>query len=183
MAREQVDLRPEFQARGQDRLNRLTAEQLHDLVVKGWISHDARWFMAVAAEFGLEAASRLNQTAARALARVEAKRMARALDMPRPRTVEDMVLLQETFIALVGPGQMEYQVVKTGPDSFQIRVQRCFAHENVVRAGVAGEYDCGVFTRVAAWHQALGVDVEMTPSLGRCLKVAGHDCVYSFKIK
>ncbi|MBU0513732.1 MAG: hypothetical protein KJ621_03060 [Proteobacteria bacterium] len=183
MAEEEVDLRPEFQARGQAMLDRLSAGQVQDLLVKCWMSHDARWFMAVAQEYGLEAAGRLNQVAAHAVGLVEAKRLAKALDLSRPRTVEDLILLQETFIGLVGPNLMDYQVVKTGPDSFEVRVERCFAHQNVVRAGVAEHYDCGIFARVGAWPEALGVDFEMTPPLGRCLKVAGEDCVYRFTIK
>ncbi|MEW6374400.1 MAG: hypothetical protein AB1502_01235 [Thermodesulfobacteriota bacterium] len=38
------------------------------------MSHDARWFMAVADHFGIDAANRLNQFVCRELGRVEMKR-------------------------------------------------------------------------------------------------------------
>jgi len=177
------DIRPEFQARARAVLARLPAGQVHDLLVRCWVSHDARWFMAVAREYGREAASRLNQEAVQAVAMVEARRLAQVLDLPPLKTVEDVILVQEVMIAFLGSDLLEYEVIKAGPDSFEVRVRRCFARENVVRAGVAEEYDCGIFARMSAWPRALGVDLEMTPPLGRCLELAGQDCVYRFTVK
>lgn len=55
------------------------------LLVKCWMSHDARWFNAVAREFGMEAANRVNQAAVRDAARAEAQRVGRALGVPAPK--------------------------------------------------------------------------------------------------
>jgi hypothetical protein len=48
-------------------LSCLSSEIERDLLIKGWMSHDARWFMAVAEDFGIEHANRLNQKVARDL--------------------------------------------------------------------------------------------------------------------
>jgi len=74
-------------------------------------------------------------------------------------------------------------VVSAGDDSFQVRIQRCFAHENVARAGVADSYECGIFSRVTGWLDASGLKYEMTPSLGKCQKTQGQECAYSFKLE
>jgi hypothetical protein len=42
-------------------LNHLSFDSQKDLLIKGWMSHDARWYMAVAEHLGIEAANRLNQ--------------------------------------------------------------------------------------------------------------------------
>jgi len=153
------------------------------LLIKCWMSHDARWFMAVAQAFGLEAASRLNQLASHEEGKVEANRIMGALQIPPSETADDYLLLQETIIALVGPEPLDYQVVSTGDEAFQIRIQRCFAHENVARAGVADSYECGIFSRVSGWLDASGLKYEMTPSLGKCQKAQGQECAYSFKLE
>ena len=54
--------------------DRLSFEMEKDLLIKGWMSHDARWFMAVAKHFGMDAANRLNQFVCREIGRVEMKR-------------------------------------------------------------------------------------------------------------
>ena len=176
------DRQPELRERAKDVLSALSHEEREALLIKCWMSHDARWFMAVAQAFGLEAASRLNQVALHEEGKVEARRLMRALGLPTVATLEDYLLLQETIIGLLGPELLDYQVVTTGDDAFQIRVQRCFAHENVARAGVADLYECGIFSRVTGWLDASGLKYEMTPSLGKCQKTQGRECAYSFKL-
>ena len=180
---EQQDLRPQLRQRANRVLSTLPQEERESLLIKCWMSHDARWFMAVAQAFGIEAASRLNQIASHEEGKVEANRIMRTLWIPPPETVDDYLLLQETLISLLGPELLDYQVVRTGDNSFQIRIQRCFAHENVARAGVADSYECGIFSRVTGWLDASGLKYEMTPSLGKCQKTQGQECAYSFKLE
>jgi len=179
---EQHDRRPQLREQANGILATLSPEEREALLIKCWMSHDARWFMAVAQAFGLEAASRLNQVASHEEGKVEARRLMRALQLPPVATLDDYLLLQETIIGLLGPELLDYQVVSTGDDSFQIRIQRCFAHESVARAGVADVYECGIFSRVTGWLDASGLKYEMTPSLGKCHKAQGQECAYSFKL-
>ena len=178
----QENCQPELRQRANRILAALSQEEREALLIKCWMSHDARWFMAVAQEFGLQAASRLNQAASHEEGKVEARRIMSALQIPPSETADDYLLLQETIIGLLGPELLDYQVVPVGDDSFEIRIQRCFAHENVARAGVADTYECGIFSRVTGWLEASGLKYEMTPSLGKCQKAQGQDCAYSFKV-
>ena len=66
-------------------VNRLSFDTQKDLLIKGWMSHDARWFTAVREHFGIDAANRLNQKVCRELGRVEMKRLMKALGVHRPR--------------------------------------------------------------------------------------------------
>ncbi len=179
---EQQDLQPQLRKRANGMLAGLSREEREALLIKCWMSHDARWFMAVAQAFGLQAASRLNQAASHEEGKVEAGRVMRALQIQPPETADDYLMLQETIIGLLGPELLDYQVIRAADDSFQIRIQRCFAHENVARAGVADSYECGIFSRVTGWLEASGLKYEMTPSLGKCPKLQGQECVYSFRV-
>lgn len=176
--------RTDLTDRAQDLLFALPPSDRETLLIKSWMSHDARWFNAVAVNFGLEAANRLNQQAAREAGVAEAKRMARACSLPVPAaTVDEYLLAQEAIIGLMGPDLLDYESVQTGEDSFEVRVERCFAYDQVARVGVAGQYDCGIFARVEGWLEALETDYEMTPALGRCLKAQGEACVHAFRVK
>ena len=179
---EQDNRQPELRERANHILSALSREEREALLIKCWMSHDARWFMAVAQDFGLEATSRLNQVASHEEGKVEAHRIMGALQIPQSETAADYLLLQETLISLLGPELLEYQVVSTGDDSFQVRIQRCFAHENVARAGVADSYECGIFSRVTGWLEASGLKYQMTPSQGKCQKAQGKECAYTFKL-
>lgn len=179
----QQDRRPELMERAREIVGQLSPEQREGLLVKGWMSHDARWFMAVAQEFGLGAANRLNKVAAHEVGKVEAKRVAAALGLPPVASMDDYLVLQEALIGLMGPELLDYAVAQTGDDSYEVQIRRCFAHENVVRAGVADTYECGIFARVTGWMETLGVKHEMTPSLGMCMKAQGKECAYAFKLQ
>src|SRR3989304_7020730 len=90
-------------ARAKEVLGRLSASEREALLIKCWMSHDARWFMAVAREYGLEAPNRLNRIAAHEVGKAEARRIARALELPEANSVDDWLLAQEIFLALLGP--------------------------------------------------------------------------------
>jgi len=164
-------------------LGRLSPSEREALLVKCWMSHDARWFMAVVGEYGLQVANRLNRIAAHEVGKVEAQRIARALQLPAVTTLDDYLLAHEVFIGLVGPDLADYDVIKVGDNACEMRMQRCFAYENAVRAGVADNLECGIFARITGWPEALGLEYEISPPLGECLKVQGRECIHTFAFK
>lgn len=179
----ETDLQPSLRRKATSIAPQLPAPEREALLIKCWMSHDARWYMAVAGECGIPVANRLNQTAAHETGKVEARRIARALQLPPVTTVDDYLLAQEVLISLLGPDLLEYGLARTGDDAFRIQVRRCFAHENAVRAGIAEQYECGIFARVTGWLDGLGPQYEMPPPLGKCLKAQRGDCTYTFRFK
>ncbi|MEW6374406.1 MAG: DUF6125 family protein [Thermodesulfobacteriota bacterium] len=162
--------------------NSLSFEMEKDLLIKGWMSHDARWFMAVAVHFGMDAANRLNQIVARELGRVEMKRFMKALTLSSPKNMDEYLDLKKTALSLFGPDLIEYEIEILNHQSYRMNLKRCFAHENIVRAGIKDEYECGIFARLQGWIDALGLEHELTPPLGKCMKVLGINCYYSIKL-
>ncbi len=179
----QDDLRPAVAQEAAGILRRLSGPEREALLIKCWMSHDARWFMVVAKEFGLEVTNRLNQAAAHEVGKVEARRIVRALGLPPVTSMSDFLVVQEVLIGLAGPDLLDYWVTEVGDSAYRVHVRRCFAHENAKRAGIAEQYECGIFARVTGWIEALDLPYEMDPSLGRCLKVKGDDCVHTFSIE
>jgi hypothetical protein len=178
-----VDQRPRLRHKAKEITSKLSAEEREALLVRCWLSHDARWFMAVAQAFGLEAASRLNQTAAHEEGRAEARRVVRALGLGPVTTLDDWLTVQEALGSLLTPDLFDYQVVPIGDGAYELRIERCFAHENVTRAGVADSYECGILPRITGWLEALGVKYELTPAPTKCLKAQGYACVYTFRLE
>jgi len=176
------DLKTELRQKAQNLLRRLSPTEREALLVKNWMSHDARWFMAVAREYGMEVANRLNQVAAHELGKAEAQRLARALGLPPVASIDDYLLAQEAFISLLGPDLLDYRVSKVGDNAFRVDVQRCFAHDQAVRAGISDTFECGIFARITGWLNALGLAYETSPPLGPCLKTQGRACAYTITL-
>jgi len=177
------DLQPTLRQKADEMMQRLPASEREALLIKCWLSHDARWFTAVAQEFGLEVANRLNKIAAHELGKVEGRRLTAVLPLPPVKSLDDYLLFQEMGISLLGPDLLRYQILKINDHTFQMPVSRCFAFENVTRAGIADQYECGILPRVTGWLEALGIEHELIPPLGKCLKAQGKECVYTLSFK
>lgn len=178
-----VDVRPEFKQRAEQTLRRLSGAEREALLIKCWMSHDARWFMAVANEYGIEVTNRLNQVAARGVGKAEARRVMRALHIPPVSSLADYLLVQEILIALLGPDLLDYEVVEVGEHGVRVRAQRCFSYDNASRAGIAEQLDCGVWARVSGWLEALDLQYELDPALGKCLMAQGRECAYTVSLR
>ncbi len=178
-----ADVRAGFKQRAEEVLASLSGPEREAILIKCWMSHDARWFMAVASEYGMEVTNRLNQVAAREVGKAEARRVARALQLPPVTSLADYMLAQEVLIGLLGPHLLDYEVVKLDDRSLRVRVQRCFANENAGRAGIAEQLDCGVWARVTGWVEALGLQYELSPALGKCLMAQGRECAYTLNLR
>ena len=160
-----------------DKLPGLSAASEAELLRKCWYSHDARWFMCVAQEFGMEAANRLNRRAVRELGRVEAPRLARALGMDGIDSLEGLARLMDaaSHILFPQPG-MEFEVKVIDSRSYEASFQRCFVHENIVRVGIGASYRCAVFDRLQGWHDGLGLPLAEDMPAAPCAKYEGLDC-------
>jgi hypothetical protein len=161
----------------------LSFETEKDLLIKGWMSHDARWFMAVAKYFGIDAANRLNQLVCRELGQVEMKRYMKTLDLLPAKDLDAFLALGEAALALYGSGLAEYEIKTLDPQSYEMRLKRCFAYENIVRAEIKDQYECGILARVQGWMDAQGLEHELDPPLGKCMMVSGKGCSYTIKLK
>jgi hypothetical protein len=161
----------------------LAFEIQKDLLIKGWMSHDARWFMAVAQRFGIEEADQLNRKVCRDLGQVEMKRFMKALSLTLPKNLDEHMTMNKEAISLYGPDLIDYEIKVLDRQSYEMHIRRCFAHENVVKAGIKGQYVCGILARVQGWIDAQGLGHELIPPLGKCMKVQGKECRYILRLR
>ncbi len=162
----------------------LDAETEKDLLRRCWMWHDARWFAAVAGEFGMEAANRLNRRNVRALGQTEMRRLMRALDVESVGGIAEALALYEAGRALYVPASlMEADVGAVADDSYDVTFRRCFVHENIVRAGIAATYECAVFERLQGWHDAWGLPLAEELPARPCALAAGEACRHRFAIR
>lgn len=178
----QEDLKPGLRRQAGEVLSHLSPSEREALIIKCWMSHDARWFMAVAAEFGMEVTNRLNQIAAHEVGKAESRRIVKALQLPRVKSLDDLLLMQEIMIGLLGPDLLDYRVDRVSASSASVMVQRCFSYDNATRVGVADQMNCGIFARVTGWLEGLSLPYEIEPKLGRCLKGRGEECRYTISL-
>jgi len=158
--------------------NSLSFEMEKDLLIKGWMSHDARWFMAVAKHFGMDAANRLNQSVCREIGRVEMRRYMKTLALSPAKDLEEFLTLKKAALSLYGSGLAEYEIKTLDDQMYEMHMKRCFAYENIVRAGIEDRCECGIFARLQGWIDAQGLEHELKPPLGKCMMVLGKECHY-----
>jgi len=85
-----------------------------------WMSHDARWFMAVAKHFGMDAANRLNQSVCREIGRVEMKRYMKTLALSPAENLEEYLTLMKAALSLYGSGLAEYEIRALDDESYEV---------------------------------------------------------------
>jgi hypothetical protein len=162
----------------------LSDEQEKELLRKCWYTHDARWFMSVAQEFGLEAANRANKRTCRALGEAEMRRLVKAFGIAAPKTVRELVpVIEAAFRFFTPPPLTEFEVQVVDDRSWEGSLKRCFIHDNVVKAGIGSSYVCAAIDRIYGWHDALGLPLADEPPAFRCLKLEGRECRHVLTIR
>jgi hypothetical protein len=139
--------------------------------------------MAVVEHFGMDAANRMKQFVCREIGRVEMKRFMKTLTFSKPKDLEEYLTLKKAAFALYGSGLAEYDIKTLDHRSYEIHLKRCFAYENIVRAGIKDQYECGILARIQGWIDAQGLEHELTPPLGKCMMVLGKECRYTIKLQ
>jgi hypothetical protein len=155
----------------------LSDEQEKELLRKCWYTHDARWFMAVAQELGLEAANRVNKRACRALGEAEMRRLAKALGIAGPTTVQELVqVIEAAFRLFTPPPLMQLEIRVVDDRSWEGWTKRCFIYDHIRKAGIGPSYVCAAIDRIQGWHEALGVPLAEEPPPRGCPKIEGREC-------
>ena len=178
-----VNLQPQLREQANEILRQLWASEREELLIKCWMLHDTKWFMAAAREYGVEAANRLNQIAAHEIGKAEAQRIVRALGLPPVSSLDEYLLVQEVLIALLEPELVGHHVTKLSDTTYRMLVQRCFARDNAVRTGIASDYECGIYPRLTGWLEGLGFAYKTDPAPGKCPRAQGQECLHTVTVE
>lgn len=155
---------------------KLDLEQLRDLLMKNWMTHDALWYGEVAKASGMAVASPMNLRVCRKLGQIEFGRLMRMVGASPPKDMGQYRELFELGQQAFFPDFVSVQIDYPARDTQVFRVLDCFAHKGMAKAGLLADYECGIFERIEGWFDAMALQYTRTPDLGRCLKFLGKDC-------
>ncbi|MCZ2355818.1 MAG: DUF6125 family protein [Bacteroidia bacterium] len=160
----------------------ITKEELRELLVSNWMTHDAMWLNYMAKEYGMEATNTINKIAARMMARVEAKRVKKLLKMENPKNLEEFKVFIINIFELTQAHFINFNFSFQEPDTIFWHIPQCFAFEGMTKTGNIAQYDCGIKYRLMGWLDELNVSFEIQPEFTGCLMYQNGNCGMTIKL-
>lgn len=162
-------------------LDSVAIRDLKELLVKGWMTHDAMWFHQCLKETGIDTANKVNLAAVRAMAGIEIQRMKRFFGLPPGQklgSLEELEAFFEKTMEAVMPKFMKFSYRFLKPDMIHVAWQNgeCFAYKGIKGLGVVDQYICGVFPRIETWFDGLGLPYAVEPAVTGCMMHAQGEC-------
>lgn len=111
-------------------------EQLRDILIKNWMTHDALWYGEVAKRLGMKEASPLNLRVSRELGRVECRRLMKEFNTTFPKNMAQYVELFDFVMGVFGPTFPKWEIEYPGDNIQVFRISECFAHRGMEKAGL-----------------------------------------------
>ena len=156
-----------------DSLERIDKTTLRDVLAKGWLTHDAMWFVNCVQRLGIERANELNLAAIDAMTAFEVDRMKEALGFAEERaeSFDELIDFLIDALGLLLPDGMPFSWGIPRPNVFRWEWEpgECFAFKGLSRFGLIDGYECGVMRRIFIWLDRLGATYEVVPRVSGCL--------------
>lgn len=162
-------------------LKQFSKPALRDLLVTNWMTHDAMWFASSARLCGVEKTNVVNRGAVKAMAEIEARRLQRALGVGRLGSFEELRRFLSDAFELVRAPFMKFKLTYPEQNLMRWETEQCFAHDGVTKLGMIDRYECGVFDRLEAWLDCLGVEFKATPDIDGCFMHRLGHCVREYR--
>lgn len=159
----------------------LETEELKELLIKNWMTHDGMWFLHCLQECGIEKTNKVNKAAVRSMAKIELKRIKEIFGITQIRTFTDFQLFVETVFNIVKANFMNFTYDFPAFNIFRFTMNSCFAYDGIKRMGVIDHYQCGIFERIETWFQELELEYEVTPHVNGCMMLSDKKCFRIFK--
>ncbi len=147
----------------------LGSNQLKEILIKNWMTHDAMWFYHCLQECGIEKTNHINRAAVRAMGMIEIGRIQKALGLRNIATFEDVKWLLEAAWDMVKGDFMKASFSLPSRNVLRGDFERCFAYEGIKRMGVIEEYQCGIFERIYGWFDGIGIKYTVSPHVEGCM--------------
>ena len=165
-------------------MEKLTRNEIKELLGKCWITHDAMWYAHALFTHGIDEANRLNRAAIKSMVDIELGRFLKAMDLTpdQVRSFEGFKTFFQSVQELVIPDFMNVTARFKTPDtlSWQFNEKGCFAYNGVKRLKMENHYQCGVLYRIQCWLTYLEIPFEMSPVPRTCLTAEQGLCQGSF---
>jgi hypothetical protein len=155
----------------------LGGNQLKEILIKNWMTHDAMWFYHCLRECGIDKTNQINRAAVRAMGIIEIRRIQKALGSQKIATLEDVKSLLEGAWDVVKAGFMKATFSLPSRNVLRGDFERCFAYEGMKRMGVIERYQCGIFERIYGWFDGIGLEYSVSPEVEGCMMHSDGRCL------
>ena len=157
-------------------------DELKELLIKGWMTHDAMWFYHCLQECGIEKTNRINKAAIRAMSAIEIKRIQKAVGAGKLDTFDKFKRFFEITMQIVKGEFMEFTYSMPAKNRMHSEWRgSCFAYDGVKALGVIDRYECGIMLRIETWLDALGIKYEVEPKVTGCMMRTGGRCFRDYR--
>ncbi|MFH2007096.1 MAG: DUF6125 family protein [bacterium] len=165
-------------------LQSVSKDEIRELLSKGWMTHDAMWFAHSVAALGIDKTNEVNRAAVRSMAHIELSRLKKLLGVQDIRSFGELQSFVTTASELIKPRFMKYRLRFEAPDVMRWEWEdgQCFAYQGIKSLGLLDRYRCGIFVRVEAWLDGLGIAFERTPAGDACSMRNGGRCNREFRV-
>ncbi len=161
----------------------MSKDDVKELLIKGWMTHDAMWFYNCLQECGMEATNKINRQAVRMMSMIEARRITKAMGMDKVLTFNDLVKVFEEGADLIKARFMDFHLVYPEKNILTWEMPSCFAYDGIKKIGAIDAYECGIIERLLGWLDALGVSYELSPAGRKCMMHEKGSCRWEFRFK
>jgi hypothetical protein len=156
-------------------------DELKELLVKGWMTHDAMWFYSCLQECGIEKTNRINKAAIRAMSAIEIKRIQKVVGAGNIETWDEFKRFFDMAMKIATGEFMKYTYSLPTNNVMHGEWESCFAYEGVKALGVIDHYECGIMLRIDTWLDTLGIKYEVEPKVTGCMMHTDGKCLRDYK--
>jgi len=156
-------------------------DELKELLIKGWMTHDAMWFCHCLQECGIEKTNRINKAAVRAMAAIEIKRIQKAVGAGKLDTFDEFKRFFDMAMEIATGEFMKYTYSLPANNVMHGEWESCFAYDGVNALGVIDRYECGIMLRIETWLDALGIKYEVEPQVRGCMMHTDGKCFRDYR--
>ncbi len=135
------------------------------------MTHDGMWFFHCLQAFGIETTNKINKSAIQSLAPIEIKRIKYLLGIENKiETFDAFKLFFREAANLMVPDFMNarFGFPEENQMTWSFNQGKCFAYEGIKRLGAIDRYECGVLYRIRCWLDALDIENQFEPEIGKC---------------
>ncbi len=154
----------------------LQKNELKEILIKNWMTHDAMWFYHCLQECGIERTNNINKAAVRAMGTIEIRRIQKAVGIQNVATFEDVKSLLEAAWDIVKGDFMKSSLSLPAKNILRGDFERCFAYEGIKGIGAIEQYQCGIFERIYGWFDGLGMKYNVSPQVKGCMMHTDGKC-------
>jgi len=156
-------------------------DDLKELLVKGWMTHDAMWFYHCLQECGIEKTNRINKAAVKAMSAIEINRIQKAGGVEHIDTFDEFKRFFDMTMEIATGKFMKFIYSSPAHNKIHSEWKSCFAYEGVKALGVIDRYECGIMLRIDTWLDTLGIQYEVEPKITGCMMHTDNQCFRDYR--